>query len=215
MISFAECTQVLNAVIFGWLDKLQLRKGRQTTEVIKELNSEKSEYIRMWKINSLWFLTYQTVRKQIVGIKWVGVIEASVFFWFQCVRVVRLTLTQLSTRKAWCVSVCSCKEFGMRAPTFRCLEFHGWHADQPLIARDDRHFRKYPLRPGADACAMNDAMNVLRAIHDHACGCDANDGQMSASNEANVAGALDADSVSDAYTVRTRSDFRLLNAAYI
>ena len=87
--------------------------------------------------------------------------------------------------------------------------------DQPLIDHDDRHFRKYPLRPDADAYEMNDAMNVLRALHDHACGCDASDGQMSASNEANVAGALDADFVSDVYTFRTRNDFPLLNAAYI
>lgn len=87
--------------------------------------------------------------------------------------------------------------------------------DQPLIDRDDRHFRKYPLRPDADACEMNDAMNVLRAIHDHACGCDASDGQMSASNGANVADALDADFVSDAYIVRTQNGFLLLNAAYI
>lgn len=80
---------------------------------------------------------------------------------------------------------------------------------------DDRHFRIGPLRPDANACEMNDAMSVRHAIRDHACGCDANDGQMSVASEANVADALDADFVLDACTFRKRIDSPLPPGAYI
>lgn len=97
-------------------------------------------------------------------------------------------------------------------PTFRCRVFHvDWHVDQPLNDHDDRHFRKYPLRPDADAYAMS----VHHAMHGYAHGCDANDGQMNVLNEANVADALDVDFVSDADIDRKQNDFRPPIAAYI
>lgn len=83
--------------------------------------------------------------------------------------------------------------------------------DQPLNDHGDRHFRKYPLRPDADACAMN----VHHAMHGYAHGCDANDGRMSVWNEANVAGASDVDFVSDADIDRKQSDFHPPIVAYI
>lgn len=78
--------------------------------------------------------------------------------------------------------------------------------DQPLNDHDDRHFRKYPLRPDANAYEMNDAMNARHAMYDCANDCDANDDRMSASNEANVVGALDADFALDVYTFHKQND---------
>lgn len=81
-----------------------------------------------------------------------------------------------------------------------------------MIDRDDRHFHKYPhLRSDASAYVMNDAMNA----HDHAYGCDANDGRMSVLNVANVADALGSDFAADVYTFHIRNDFHLPTAVYI
>lgn len=83
--------------------------------------------------------------------------------------------------------------------------------DRPLNDRDDRHFRRYPLRPDADAYAMN----VHRAKHGCAHGCGANGVQMNVLNEANVADALDDGFVLDADIDHKQSDFHPPIVAYI
>lgn len=83
--------------------------------------------------------------------------------------------------------------------------------DRSLNDHDDRHFRKYPLHPDANAYAMN----VHRVMHDYAYDCDANDVQMNVLNEANVVDASDVGFVSDADNGRKQSGFHPLIVAYI
>lgn len=100
-------------------------------------------------------------------------------------------------------------------PTFRYRAFHGWHVDQPLNDHDDRHFRKFPLRPAANAYGMNDAMNGHRAMHDYAYDYDANDDRMSVSNVANAVDALDDGFALDVYIFHKQNDSPLLVAVDI
>lgn len=73
---------------------------------------------------------------------------------------------------------------------------------------DDQHFRKFPPHPGANAYAMNDVMNVHRAIHDRVHGYDVYDDQM---NEANVVDELDADFELDDDNAHIRNGFHRRN----
>lgn len=82
------------------------------------------------------------------------------------------------------------------------------HANRPSSDHGDRHFRKYPLRLDANACAMNDAMNARHAIHDRGHGYDVYDVQM---NEANAVDALGVYFGWDVCTFRKRNGFRRRN----
>lgn len=83
------------------------------------------------------------------------------------------------------------------------------HANRPLYDRDDQHFRKFPPRPDADAYAMNDVMNVHRAIRDRVHDYDVYDDRM---NEANVADELDADFELDDDNDHIQNGFHRRNA---
>lgn len=80
---------------------------------------------------------------------------------------------------------------------------------------DDRHFRRFHPHLDANAYEMNDAMNVLHAMHDHANDYDVSDAQMSALNEANAVGALDACFALDVYTFHIQIGFHLRFVFYI
>lgn len=92
--------------------------------------------------------------------------------------------------------------------TFHCLVCRDRLANRPLSDHDDRHSRKYPLRLDANACAMNDVMSGLHAIHGRVRGYDVYGVQM---NAANAADALDADLGWDVCIFRKRSGFHRRN----
>lgn len=93
------------------------------------------------------------------------------------------------------------------ALTSRYRVYHGRHEHRPLFAHD-RHFRKFPPRPDADAYAMNDATNADHANHAHEHDCDAYDGRM---NAVNAVDELDVYFVWDADNGRKRNGFRRRN----